>query len=118
MKTINNNIQVLITKGVFNMNLKLRYIGILILLSFVIGSYTEMSAQMPPPLVTAQVKATNKAYVPLTSYNWQYGPYSYYGYYYQYALPFNFYYDGQNMRYITISGSGALKLQPTSGGTY
>jgi hypothetical protein len=112
------NIQVSSIKGVFSMNIKLRYIGILILLSFIIGTYTEVSAQMPPPLVTAQIKCTSKAYVPLTSYNWSYGPYSYYSYYYQYALPFNFYYDGQNMKYITMSGSGALKLQPTSGGTY
>lgn len=98
------------------MNLKLRYIGILVLLCFLGGAYQEMSAQVPPPIETAQVKVTNKPYSELTSWTYYTTGYVYGSTYLSIPLPsgFNFYYDGQLMRYFTMSGSVGLRMSPTT----
>jgi len=65
-------------------------------------------------LVNAKVKAYKSTYVPLTSYTYGYGPSIYYSYCVGFYLPFDFYFDNYNMRYVTMSGSGGLRLAPSS----
>ncbi len=61
------------------------------------------------PLQDGSFKVETKPYVPLVSWDQIYAG-SYYYYNLPVILPFDFYYDGINCRYLTALGSGGLKL--------
>jgi hypothetical protein len=83
------------------------FITAALLISLLFG--TELTAQAP--LQDASFKVESKPYQELGSWDQVY-TYSYYYYYQAIQLPFDFYYDGINCRYIMQLGSGGLKLAP------
>ncbi len=85
------------------------------MLLFGLFSAKELLSQSP--LSQGAFSASAGTYQELTSYSSSYSNHSYSSMIYIY-LPFDFYYDGRLTRYVSMSGSGGLKLSTSSSSPY
>jgi hypothetical protein len=91
-----------------------RFLPVGLLLALLLSVILPIECDAQVPLLNAKVSSFSTTYVPLTSWNTSTGGTTYYATTLYYTLPYNFYYDNQNLKYITMSGSGGLGLFPSS----